>query len=484
MQKKEKSLAKNAVFNIAYRILNVLFPLVSAAYVSRVLGPSGVGKVADVQNIVSYFILFAMLGIPNYGTREIAKCRNNPPAVQKLFSELFLLNGISTTILSAAFYAALAFGVSDSPLLYLVCGIEILFNYINIDWFYEGEEEYVYITVRSVLIKLLSLVMLFLFVKQPQDYPVYALIHCLGIGGNNIFNIIHARKKVKLTVRGLNMKQHLKPVAVLAFSAIIGSIYSKLNVTILGRLATDESVGFYSNAWKAITIGSTLVTAISAVFMPRLSYTFRHCREQFEELISIGTKIILFLALPACIGIALVADDLVVALFGAEFQPAALSLQIMSVTVLIMGVGNLLCYQMVISSGSEKLLIKPRIAAGIANVAINLLLIPKMQHLGAAIATVASELLINGLILRHALKLAKPKLGRRYLLSLLVSAAAMAAAVLAVRGSFEDPLLSLMLSVGTGVVVYLVAVVLTKNEVVRNFLTMLKGKKQLTESGA
>lgn len=480
MELRKKSLAKNAVFNVAYRILNVIFPLISAAYISRVLGPSGVGKVAYAQNIVSYFVLFAMLGVPRYGTREIAKRRDDPKAVNKLFSELFVINGISTAICALAFYAATCWGFFGSPLIYLVCGTELLFNFINIDWLYEGEEEYVYITIRSILIKVLSLALLFLLVKDSQDYSFYALIHSLGICGNNLFNAIHARKKVKLTFRGLNLKQHIGSVVILALSAIIGSLYNKLNVTILGQLQSEEIVGYYTNAYKMITLGTTLVTAMSAVFMPRLSYTFQHDREKFTELISSGTKIILLLAVPACVGMAMVADDLVVLVFGEQFLPAVLAMQIMSVVIVIMGVGDLLCYQAIISSGKERVLIQSRIVAGIVNVIVNLLLIPRLQHVGTAMATVVSELIVNGMLLKHSFALAKPRISKKFWGSLAVSTIVMALVVLSVQSVIGGALLSLLVSVALGIVVYFAVALVTKNEMIAS-VTMLIQKKNSIE---
>lgn len=474
--KNKVSLAKNAAFNVAYRILNVIFPLISAAYIAHVLGPTGVGKVAYAQNIVSYFVLFAMLGIPRYGTREIAKHRDDPRAVNKLFSELIVINAISTAICALAFYAATCRGFFGNPVIYLVCGSELLFNFINIDWLYEGEEEYVYITVRSVLIKVLSLVLLFLLVKDSQDYPLYAMIHCLGICGNNVFNIVHARKKVKLTLKGLELKKHVKPVAVLALSAIIGSLYSKLNVTILGLLQPEAVVGYYTNAQKMTTIGTTLVTAMSAVFMPRLSYTFQHDREKFTELISLGTKVILLLAVPACVGMMLVAEDLIVVVFGELFKPATLALQIMAIVIVIMGVGDLLCYQAIISSGKEKMLIRSRIVAGVANIIVNMLLIPKFQHVGAAVATVVSEVIVNAMLLKHSFALTKPKIGKSFLESLLTSTAAMLVAVVLVQRFVGGEMVSLAVSVCLGVTVYFATLILLRNEVLKMMLDKILKK--------
>lgn len=467
----KKSLAKNAAFNVAYRILNVIFPLVSAAYVARVLGPSGVGKVGYAQNVVSYFVIFAVFGIPRYGTREIAKYRDDPQNIHKLFSELFVINGITTAICVVAFYGATFCGLFDDGLLYLICGTEILLNFVNIDWLYEGEEEYVYITIRSILIKIVSLLLLFLFVKDRQDYPVYALIHSLGICGNNLFNVLHARRKVRLTLHGLELKKHIGPIAILALSAIIGSIYGKLNVTVLGWFQPDEVIGYYTNAYKIIALGTTLVTAMSAVFMPRLSYTFMHQREKFAELISLGTKVILLLAVPACVGMMAVANDLVIVFFGELFQPAAVALQIMSVLIVIMGVGDLLCYQAIISSGKEKELIRSRCVAAIVNVILNVLLIPRLQHVGAAIAIVVSEIIVNGMLLKHAFLLAKPKIGNDYWTSLLSSTAVMLGIVLLIQKHLNGAMVSLVVSVCVGVVVYCVMLIVCRNKIVIDVLT-------------
>lgn len=474
--KQKKSLTLNAAFNVMYRMLNVVFPLISVAYISRVLEPAGVGKVADAQNFVSYFVLLAALGTPRYGTRAISQNRGDPEKINRLFSELFCINAISTAVCSAAFIMLIMILAPAEPLIYLVCGVEILFNLINIDWLYEGEEEYVYITVRSVVIKLVSLIALFLFVKDRQDYVAYAAVHCIGTCGNHIFNIIHAQKKVKLTFRGLNLKPHIKPILVLAVSAVIGSIYSKVNVTLLGQLQSDENVGFYTNAHKMVTLGVTLVTAISAVFLPRLSYVYKKSKEEFSEFVTKGTKILLLLAVPCAVGIALVAGDLVQVVFGELFMPSVLCLQIMTPIIVIMGIGDLLCYQTIISSENEKLLVMSRILAGVISIALNLLLIPRLQHNGAAIATLTCELAVNGVLLPKALSIASVKLNAKFILSIIASTVVMAAVVLLVQHLCSHAFVALVLAVLGGVVAYVAMAVLTKNELVAYVIDVVKQK--------
>lgn len=469
---KGKSLALNAAFNVAYRVLNVLFPLVTAAYVARVLEPAGVGKVDYARNIVSYFVMFAVLGIPRYGTREIAKVRHDPRAVNKLFTELLVINFASTLICVIGYYTAVISGLIGDSIIYVICGIEIMFNFINIDWFYEGEEEYAYITVRSILIKLLSITALFSFVKDANDYPIYALITCLGLGMNYLFNVYHARNRVKLIFYNLEIRKHLKPIMILMISVVAASLYNKVNVTMLGAMCDEEIVAYYSNSSKIVTMLLTLVTAISGVFMPRLSYMYAHDRTKFSNLVTLGAKIVLFFAIPCCAGLFVVAQNVVYVLFDVQFLPAVPAMRIMSVLIVIIGVCDLLCYQTIISSGNEKKLIYSRVVAGIANVILNALLIPRFQHVGTAVATVISELIVNGMLIKYAFEVAQPEIPARYIIELLVGATIMSTCVWCLQQYIMNPVVALIGSVCLGGVLYIAAEAIMKNEVLIMLKTM------------
>lgn len=189
----QKSMLKNSVFNIIYTASNILFPFITSIYVSRILLPVGVGKVASAQNIASYFVTAAALGLPSYGVREFAKVREDTAKKNSLFTELFIINLISTTISLIAYIFVLILnnGFNGEGALYICCGLAIFFNYLNIDWIYQGLEEYGYITGRSVVIKCISLALLVVFVKTREDYVAYALLTSLALGGNYIFNVIH-----------------------------------------------------------------------------------------------------------------------------------------------------------------------------------------------------------------------------------------------------------------------------------------------------
>ena len=180
-----KSLIKNSIYNVFYKALNVFFPLVTATYVSRRLLAAGVGQVFYAQNIAQYFITLAALGIPNYGIREIAKTVSCKVERDKIFNELFLINFLSSVFFSLLYYILICTvpAFIKMKTLHLVAGISICLNVFNVDWFYQGVEEYRYIAFRSFFIKFISLILIFLFINDEKDMVAYAVIHCIATGG-------------------------------------------------------------------------------------------------------------------------------------------------------------------------------------------------------------------------------------------------------------------------------------------------------------
>ena len=271
-----KSLLKNSLYNVLYKCLNVIFPLITSIYASRILYSEGIGKVASAQNIVLYFTTIASLGIPTYGIKKIAEKRDDKLELSNSFWELFLINCISSITCSIAYYTMI-YSIEfyqERLLLYTVCGLNIIFNIFNIDWFYQGIEEYKYIMYRSMIVKMISLGLLFLLVKTSDDYVQYAFISSIALGLNYFFNILHIKKIVCLKGVCLNIKQHMRSVYTLLAAAVAVEIYTLADTTMLTVLCGDNIVGLYSNSMKIIKIVRNLVVAICAVFLPRLSYHF------------------------------------------------------------------------------------------------------------------------------------------------------------------------------------------------------------------
>ena len=462
----QKSLAKNSVYNIIYTVANILFPFVTSIYVSRILLPVGVGKVASAQNIASYFVTLAALGLPSYGVREFAKVRDNKAERDKLFTELLLLNIISTTLAVVGFFVLVFInaGFNGEWALYGACGLAIFFNYLNIDWMYKGLEEYGYITGRSLAIKGISLLALFLFVKIRQDYVAYALISSLATGGNYVFNVIHARK-------------HLKPVLLIACIIFLSSIYNKIDVTMLNMMATDESVGYYSYAQKTVNMVLTMANAVTAALLPRLSYYYDNDKEGFYRLLDKGFQILCLMTLPLAVGMALVAEQTVQFLYGEAFAPAALTIQLMCPLILIKGFGDLFCYQLVYSTKSEKIILPAAASASIINVITNAALIPTLLQNGAVVASVISEFVTNAIQFIYMKKKVKFNVNWKSLITGIFSTAVMSICVLGLMLLELPNTIGLIVEVGCGALVYIAINLMMKNalmfEMIQKFKTKL-----------
>lgn len=464
---KEKSIAKNSLFNITYNILNVIFPLITSMYASHILMAEGIGKVAYAQNISSYFMTLAALGIPSYGIREIAKARNSSKMTDQLFSELFIVNGAST-VLFTAIYFILIFSVDsflNDIVLYAIFGVLVFSNFINVDWFYQGKEEYGYITARSFFIKMLSLISLFIFVKTKEDYIAYALISCLAACGNYLFNIIHIRKHTSFVFKNIKVMRHLKTVLILSVTVILSTIYSKIDITMLGIMTNDAVVGYYSNAFKIVSIVITGVIAVTTVFLPRLSYYYTHSKDEFYKLINIGMEIIAFLSFPVFAGLFIMAPVLIPLFFGKSFANAVLPVQIMSILIFVKGFGDLVCYQAVIATGNESKRVVASLAAAIINIIFNFFLIPFLGANGAAVASVLSEFAVNIILYIYIRKIIKIKINIKSISTIIISTLLMSVVVLGLNQLKTNELIRCMMCIMIGAVVYLLINYLLKNEI-------------------
>lgn len=393
-----KSIAKNSFFNILYTVLNLCFPLITSMYVSRILGPDGIGRVSYVQNDVSYFVMFAMLGIHNYALREIANIQQNERKKNQLFTNLIIINTISTLI-TLIIYLMLIINISlfqNEFSLYVACGSLIFLNFFNIDWFYQGQEEYVYIVCRSIVIKFISIIAILLFVKSKDDCVLYAWITSVGTAGNYLLNILNVRKRIKLDFSNIKLKKHLKSILIIFVGVFCASIYAKIDISMLRIMTSEVYVGYYSYAHRIIDLICTIAVSVTTVFLPRLSFYYRNDRVQFEKLLKLGIHALIFLSIPMAVGIFLLAPNLIIILYGEGFLGASIVVRIFSILIIVKSIGNLVCYQLVICTCNEKERIPAAILASVSNVILNLILIPYVDIIGAALASVISEFIVNG----------------------------------------------------------------------------------------
>ena len=461
-----KSLVKNSVYSVIYKIFNVLFPLISASYLARVLSVIGVGKVAAAQNIAQYFVVIAALGMGNYGTRAIAKALTYRDK-SKTFSELFLINAISTTICLVVYYAMVFLGqfFEAERTLYLVVGLNIFLNYFNVDWFYQGTEDYRYIMIRSISVKFISLICLLVFVRDDSDYVIYALINCLATAGNYIFNVINLRKYTKLTFEKLRIGVHFKSIFILLASSIAIELYTMVDTTMLNILKTELDVGYYTNAVKIIRMISGCIIAIGAVVLPRLSYYYQSKQyDEFKKTCQSITKILLLFSVPAFLGVVLLADDIVLVLFGADFFNSVQTIRILSVLIMIFAIAGGFSAQAIIARNKDKFYLYSVLSGAFVNVILNSFLIPKMSYNGAAIASVCAEIVVMSVQVYFIRDVLRNLYSKKEFVHMLVCNGAMVASVLVVRILIENTFFEVIMAVVAGIIMYFGIGLLVHNE--------------------
>ena len=393
-----KSLTKNSLFYLVYNVLNVMFPLITGIYVARVLLQSDIGSIESARNLSQYFVILSFLGIPTYGMREISKVRKSNSDLNKVYSELFIINAISTFVLILLYLITIISvpNYRNNFSLFLIAGISIVLNFFNNTWLFDGLEEFGYISIRNIIIKILSFIFLILFVRTQSDYIKYLLITIFGTAGNYFLNIFHSRKFVKFTIKELNLRQHLKPILYLSMVNLAIEIYSLVDVTMLGLMTKETNVAIYSYGMKIHKIFLTVINSFTMVIVPRITMYYKENRfDEFNHLITKTIKIIILLALPTIIGISFVSDYVITALYGEQYFQSAHVLKILSPILLISPVGYLLGSRMLLVTGNEKKMI---IAVGLGaatNLLLNSFFIHKYQELGAAFASLLSEIVVT-----------------------------------------------------------------------------------------
>lgn len=464
-----KSLLKNYLYNLLLTLAGFLFPFVVFVYVSRILGPGGLGKVNFASTIADYFILFGLFGMNSYGVREIARARDDGARLKATFNELFKLN-CATIGLSLAAYIAFVFlnpRMRAEPLLYLANGTSVFLALFSFDWLFQGLENYRYITIRSIATKALTVALVFLFVKRQGDYVLYAFISILGFGANNLFNLYYANKLVGIDFRGARISRHFPAIARFALIAVATSLYVGMDKLFLGYISGDYYVGLYSPADKIAHLALTLVSALTTILFPRLSNLFaRGNREETSSLIENSLHGVMLIAIPAFLGIELLAAPIVLVTSGREFAASILTLRIEALIIPAVSVASIAGVQVLVGSGKEGKYLISIVAGAAAFVASAALLVPGLRQNGAAISLVAAECagaVVSAVFARGELRRAlKPSWAWR----IAAASAAMVALLLLLERFPLSNLNLLLVAVPAGACLYFLALALLKDSIV------------------
>ncbi len=387
------SIKKNFIYNIAYQILLIILPLVTAPYVSRVLGANGVGLYSYYNSVVKYFSLFIMLGVNNYGNRSIAIVKNDKNKLASTFWGIYSLQFFMSIIIVIMYIIYCYFVVGDNKIIAIIQIITILSYMLDINWFYFGMEEFKLTVSRNFVIKISTFIFVLIFVKNRSDLNKYVLIMSLGTCLGNLYLWIKLRKYVnfiRISIKDIII--HIKPNISLFIPVIAVSLYRIMDKIMLGIFSTTEQVGFYENSEKIINMPLGLITALGTVMLPRVSNIISKDINLVKNYISKSLEFSMFMAFAITFGLIAVANNFSVIFFGNEFLECGKIITFLSPTVILVAWANVIRTQYLLPNKNDKFYTISVCLGAVINVLLNLIFIPKLGAVGAAIGTLFTEL--------------------------------------------------------------------------------------------
>lgn len=392
---KKKSIKINAALNGIRTISSLIFPLITYPYITRTLAVEDIGKYDFSQSIVYYFSLIAALGIDKYAVREGTKYRDDRGRMSQFASEVFSLNMISTLVAYIALFAYLTF--SKKSYTYRTCilisSLQIFFTMIGTEWIYSIYEEYSYITIRSIAFKLISIALLFVFVRRPGDYLKYTAISVFSSICSNTLNFIYARKfcDIRFTLK-FNCKRILKPVMIIFASNVAISIYVSSDTTMLGYMKGDHSVGIYGISTRIYGAVKPVLAAALTVTIPRMAlYAGKNKRKEHEDLMKKVFNALFLIMVPCVVGLIMLSRDAVLIIGGTKYSSSQTSLRILSLALIFSLFSALFDQCALLPYHREKYILMASVVSAVENIGLNIVLIPLLAENGAAITTVLAE---------------------------------------------------------------------------------------------
>lgn len=450
-----KSIRKNYIYNLAFQILILITPIITAPYLSRVLGADGVGTYSYIDSICSYFVLFATLGLTTFGQREISYVQDDRKKRSVIFWETNIIELIASTLCIIAY---VCFSLTQKNWqLYLVMVFNLLAVIANISWFFQGMEEFGKIVLRNTIFKFINIAFIFVFIKNKDDLILYLFGIAFFAFLNNVSYWVSIGKYVdKPDWKNIHPTRHLKTVLSLFLPTIAIQIYTVLDKTMIGVITNSAyENGYYEQALKISRMVLTLVTSLGAVMIPRIGYHFEKGEEeQVRMYMYRGYRFVWFLGIPLCIGLILVSSNFVPWFFGSGYDKVAPLIGILSLLILSIGVNNVTGMQYLIPTKRQNVFTRTVIYGSITNFVLNYFLIIKFQSYGAAIASVAAETVIAVVQIYIVRKELSPTIIIKSSFNYLFAGALMVFVLIAIRGYFVSSIVNTMILVIIGTIVY------------------------------
>lgn len=392
----KKSVAKNYIYNLIYQILTIFLPLVTMPYLSRILGAEAIGIFGYTGSIASYFILFGSLGIALYGQREIAYKSNDKTEMTKSFLEIFIVKTITSLISIIIFYLIYC-REGQYAFFYRLLSIQLFAGIMDVSWFFQGIEEFDKNVTRNLIVKLISIISIFVFVKTSDDLWKYFMIFvCSELFGNLSIWLYMPRYLCKVKFNELNFTKHIKPTLSLFVPQISIQIYTVLDKTMIGVLTNDmKEVGYYDQAQKIVKTALVAVTALQTVMNSRVANAYsNNNNKEIKESMTNTFKYVWFLSIPITFGLIAVSSQFVPWFYGEGYERVIPIINAMAPILIAIGLNSVTGVQYLVQIGKQNILTLSVTIGAIVNVILNIILIKLFGGIGAAISSVIAEFII------------------------------------------------------------------------------------------
>ena len=466
---KENNVKKNYIYNLIYQIVVMILPLITTPYLSRVIGAEGIGIYSYTISIVTYFILFGSLGTAMYAQREIAYVQDDKLKRSKIFWETFLLRTVSLTISIILFYLTFA-SKGQYSIYYRILLLEIFANIFDISAFFQGMEEFKKVIKRNLIIKIVSIISIFIFIKTEKDIGKYLLIYSLSTLIGNISLWFYLPNYVdKVKVKSLDIKRHIKPTVVLFIPQIATQIYTVLDKTMIGSMVMDKAeVGYYEQSQKLVKLILTIVTSLGTVMLPRIANKFASGKkEEIKENIVTSFNFVYFLSIPMCLGMVSIAKDLVPLFLGDGFEKSIYIIYVICPIIVLIGLSNVIGIQYLLPTKRQKQYTLSVIMGAITNLVFNAIFILNFKSIGAAIATTIAETVVTAVQMYFIKNEFDTKEILKMSLKYIISGLIMFITIFLLNKTIFDNLSTMprmTLDITIGIIVYLLGLFLLKDE--------------------
>lgn len=469
-----KSVKKNYIYNLIYQIVAIILPFITTPYLSRVLGATNIGIYGYTLSISAYFILFGSLGIALYGQREIAYEQNNKQKYSQTFIEIIILRIITMSISLLLFYLLFC-KTGEYNNYFKILILELIANILDISWFFQGLEEFKKTVGRNLIIKTISVILIFIFVKTKNDLNIYFIIYTVSILIGNLSLWLYLPKFITLKyIKKLNLKKHFKATLVLFIPQIAIQIYTILDKTMLGTIIVNKAeVGYYTQAEKMIKLMLTIITSLGTVMLPRIASSYaKGDSETIKIYITRAFNLVFLISIPMIVGIVCISNVFVPWFFGKGYDKVIPIMIILTPILLFIGMSNVIGMQYLLPTKKQKEYTYSVIIGAIVNFLINIILIPRYGAIGAAIGTIIAEATVTVSQIFYTKKYIDYKKILKLTKNYFISSIVMLIMILIIKITMGNSLFSMFVQIGVGVTAYGICLLILKDKFVQYFINI------------